>query len=209
MGGKGGGDGGLAALQEQEAQRKAEVAARITEINNIFDTGGTSRNALYDQAATNAFNLDKHYLDENRADTERMNRFALARQGLAGGSQEVDRSKALLNTYNEGLLRAGQRGGRLKAEWMQSDEDLRNNLIKQVSVDPQAFNAASAQAQLSAANQARQNAGSDQTLGGLFQQFADTYALSRYNQGVNNSMGSATPSNLPTGVSTRKSYQGR
>jgi hypothetical protein len=208
MGG-GKGDGGVGALQEQEAKRKAEVAARITEINDIFDAGGTSRNALYDKAAENAFNLDKLYMDENRADTERMNRFALARQGLAGGSQEVDRNKALLNTYNEGLLRAGQRGERLKAEWMQSDEDLRNNLIKQVSVDPQAFNAASAQAQLSAANQARQNAGTDQTLGNLFQQFADTYALSRYNQGVNSAMGQVSPSNLPTGVSTRKNYQGR
>ena len=208
MGGKGG-DGGAAALREQEERRKAEVAARINEINNIFGNDSSARNTLYNQAATNAFNLDKLYLDESRADTERMNRFALARQGLAGGSQEVDRSKALLNTYNEGLLRAGQRGERLKADWMQSDEDLRNNLIKQVSVDPQAFNAASAQAQLSAANQARQNAGSDQSLGGLFQQFADTYALSRYNQGVNNSMGQTAPSNLPTGVSTRKTYQGR
>lgn len=208
MGGKGG-DDGAAALREQEERRKAEVAARINEINNIFGNDSSARNTLYNQAATNAFNLDKLYLDESRADTERMNRFALARQGLAGGSQEVDRSKALLNTYNEGLLRAGQRGERLKAEWMQSDEDLRNNLIKQVSVDPQAFNAASAQAQLSAANQARQNAGSDQTLGGLFQQFADTYALSRYNQGVNTGMGQTTPSNLPTGVSTRKTYQGR
>lgn len=207
--GMGGSSGSSNQMAEQEAQRKAEVATQVGVINDIFDSNAES--GIYQQAADNVFQLDKHYLDDQRADAERMNRFALARQGLAGGSQEVDRSAALLDTYNEGILRAGQRSDKLASEWRSADEDLRNSLMRQASADPSAFNAQATQSQLSAAAEARKNSGVDQSLGSLFQDFSNQYALSRYNAGVSAGMNNGMAqggSALPNVMSTRKRYQG-
>ncbi|WP_287602759.1 hypothetical protein [Thiothrix sp.] len=205
-GGGGGGDGGAAA---NEAARKAEVAARIADINKIFDENAAS--GIYKQGAGNVLALDRNYLDQQRADSERMNRFALSRQGLAGGSQDVDRQKALLDTYNRGMLQAGTRSDKMAADWAGQDEDLRNSLIRQVTADPAAFNAAATHSQLTSAAESRKNSGIDSTLGNLFSQFADTYSLSRYNAGAQSVMGNGgySTGGLPTVSSSRNSYQGR
>lgn len=205
----GGSSGGSNQAAQQEEQRRKDVDTQIAVINDIFDSNAES--GIYQQAADNVFKLDKHYLDEQRGDAERMNRFALARQGLSGGSQEVDRNAALLDTYNEGILRAGQRSDKLAAEWRSADEDLRNSLMRQASADPAAFNAEATRSQLSAAAEARKNSGVDQTLGNLFQNFSDQYALSRYNAGVSAGMSNGMAqggSALPNIMGTRKRYQG-
>lgn len=206
-GGGGGGDGGAGQMAADEAARKAEVASRINEINGIFDANKAS--GIYGDAKGAVLDLDRSYLNEQRGDTERMNRFALARQGLAGGSQEVDRNKALLDVYNRGLLQSGQRASRLEADWQSADEDLRNSLIRQVTADPQALNAGSARAQLTAAADSRRNSGIDASLGDLFTDFGNAYSLSRYNAGVQQGMGGAAGGGLPSVSSPRQSYQGR
>ena len=203
----GGGDDSYKRMQEDEARRRAEVAARIADINNIFDANKAS--GVYDSAKQSVLDLDKFYLNQERGKTERMNRFALARQGLAGGSQEIDRNKALLDVYNQGLLQVGQRADKLGAEWRSADEDLRNSLIRQVTADPQALNAQATQAQLNASAEARRNSGIDTSLADLFTNFANSYNMNRYNQGVAAGMaGGINAGGLPTVASTRKSYQG-
>lgn len=203
----GGGDGGYGQMQADEEARKAEVAKQIGVINGIMDSNRSS--GIYDQARQAVFDLDKFSLDEQRTKTERASRFALARQGLSGGSQEVDRNKALQDVYNQGLLQADQRANKLKADWMSSDEDLRNSLIKQVTADPQALNAEATQAQLSAAAESRKNSGIDSSLADLFSRFENAYALSRYSSGVNSSGYSSAGGGVPTVSSARSSYQGR
>lgn len=205
----GGGDGGAAQMAADEAARKAEVAARIKDINGIFDANASS--GIYGDAKSAVLELDRNYLDKERMDTERMNRFSLARQGLAGGSQEVDRNKALLDVYNQGVLQSGQRAGKLEADWKSADEDLRNSLIRQVTADPQALNAEATRSQLNAAADSRKNSGIDTSLGDLFTQFDNSYSLNRYSQGLQQGMGTtaAAGGGLPNVSSPRQSYQGR
>ena len=207
MCGGGGSDSSYDKMRADEEARKAEVAKQISVINGIMDSNRSS--GIYDQARQAVFDLDKFSLDEQRTNTERASRFALARQGLSGGSQEVDRNKALQDVYNQGLLQADQRANKLKADWMSSDEDLRNSLIKQVTADPQALNAEATQAQLSAAAESRKNSGIDSSLADLFSKFENVYALSRYSSGVNSSGYSSAGGGVPTVSSARSSYQGR
>ena len=109
--GGGGGDGGA---RQMEEERQARINAAVRQINNIFNNkvlvDGDPANSR-EQMSTNqrqaVYDLNTRDVNRQAADAERLNRFALARNGLLGGSADVDSGFEINRMTNEGLMKAG------------------------------------------------------------------------------------------------------
>ena len=84
-------------------------------INNAIQSGSLygsktvtpdSREKLYDEQEQAVYDLNAKEVNDQYADAERANRFALARNGLLGGSADVDSNANLQEKTNEGLVQA-------------------------------------------------------------------------------------------------------
>lgn len=151
----GGGDGGAAERKRQEDYR---VNAAIERLNAIFGVnpendpvqfssnsllGGQRSNGyrnkmhdaykkrqeLYSDIGDNAVNKASFDLNKDRETTERNNKFTLARQGVAGGSRDIDTEKEILDKYQQGLLEAANLGERTENNARIADEKTKTNLI--------------------------------------------------------------------------------
>ena len=185
---KGGGGGGSAAYDiERARQRQAQEA--IKAINAVFD--GANRNALYDQHRNAVYDLNTREVERQAAEMERNNRFALARNGLLGGSADIESKAEINRRTNEGLAKAGGIADAARADLQNSDENARNNLVSMANAGTDATTAA----QL-AANNLRQNADSASadraiaSVGDLFNTMQNAYLyqnLSDYYNKLGNS----------------------
>lgn len=157
-GGGGGGDGGYG---ERQDKMKREQDKAIQAINLIFGKGdGTpqwrnrtareageapraydtsvrdanlaERNKLYGTIQTDSESRLLDTLGKDRTRAERDVRFQLARQGLMGGSADVDQGRELLENFQEGSLEARNASTAASNDARASDENTRVNLINNI-----------------------------------------------------------------------------
>ncbi|WP_103035307.1 hypothetical protein [Castellaniella caeni] len=179
-GGGGGGDGGARAAEEDRQRR---IAAATNRINAIFDDA--DRSSLYDQQRDAVTKLNADDVNRQFAESERANRFGLARSGLLGGSADIDSNADLQRRTSEGLIKAAGLGDQAAADLQTSDERARQNLISmaQSGIDTGAAGQLALQ-QLDANNQNAASARSGATIGGLFNDLTSAYLYNQQQKGL-------------------------
>lgn len=206
---KGGGGGNQAWEIEQDRQRRAQEA--YDAINRIFDNA--DRNKLYQEQRDAVYQMNADEVNRQAADAERYNRFALARNGLIGGSAQIDSEAELNRRTNEGLSKAGGIADEAAASLQAADENTRNNLISMATGGTDATEAAKL-----AANGLSQNLSNSYvdrsvaTVGNLFNDLTNAYLtqnLSKYAQQIYNNYGAyMNRNNNSNKGDTQQQYQG-
>ncbi len=190
--------------------RMAAMLQPDTITEEYWDAGdpANSRDKLYADQKSAVYDLNKREVDRQAAEAERVNRFGLARAGLAGGSVNVDSVADLDRRTNEGLMRAGGIADQAAADLKTQDERTRSSLISlaQSGIDT---GTAASQAlkglEVNAANAASARAGS--TVGRLFDDLSQAYLANQINQGRQTGM---QYGQQWSGVSSpRTTYQGQ
>ncbi len=206
---KGGGGGTDAAEIERQRQERAQQA--IDAINKVFDDA--DREALYQSHRDVVYDMNTQEVERQAAEMERANRFALARNGLLGGSVDVDSATELNRRTNEGLSKAGGIADAAMSDLMAADENTRSNLVSMATAGTDATTAA--QLASSGLKQNMESAAADKavaTVGDLFGSLANAYLFQNLGKYAN-SMGSVNPyavraSQNSSANDPHKSYQG-
>ena len=139
-----------------------------------------------EQMSTNqrqaVYDLNTRDVNRQAADAERINRFALARNGLLGGSADVDSGFEINRMTNEGLMKAGGIADQAAADLRMSDERTRGNLI---SMAQSGIDTGTAQQMalsgLAANAEAAKGSAAAATVGDLFSGLVGAYMGNMYN----------------------------
>jgi hypothetical protein len=165
------------------------------------------REKLYNEQQEAIYDLNAKEVNNQYADAERANRFALARNGLLGGSSDVESNANLQEKTNEGLVQAKALGQQAASDLRTADEQSKQNLIAmaQSGIDTgTAQQMASAQLNANAQSALGQRGGA--SIGNLFDNLGQAYLNRQIMNAVNN--GYNYNFNNGIGNSTRKEYQG-
>lgn len=159
---------------------------------------GEQRQAVYD---INARDVNRQY-----GDAEKANRFGLARNGLMGGSADVDSNARLQEMTNEGLVKAGGIADNAASALRTADESARQSLISMAQSGIDTGTAQQmAQQQLESTSQRAQGERSGASVGNLFGNLSQAYLRGRTIQDTTpNLMNNMTAG----GNSVRKTYSG-
>lgn len=130
MGGSSGSAAANAASQS-EAWRNRNVDRAVEQINTTYGSAGRQADVDDFLGATRSFYNNELGRQKNVAD--RSLKFAMARNGLAGGSASVDANRTLGENYQQGVLNAERLAQGATANLRNSDEASRQNLISQVA----------------------------------------------------------------------------
>lgn len=84
---------------------------------------------LYDEQQQAITALNEKAVRDQYADAERANRFGLARNGLLGGSSDIESNANLQEKTNEGLIQAQALGQKAAADLRSADQQTKQNLI--------------------------------------------------------------------------------
>lgn len=149
------------------------------------DKALAEREALYGTITGDASARLLSQLGEDRSKTERGTRFQLARQGLAGGSADVDANSEILRKFNEGSLEAGNAALAAGNGARSADEQTRVGIINNVRNGMAANDAISAAfaGLTNNANEARDTAMTT-TIGGFFDDINRLNEQRQYNQAL-------------------------
>lgn len=129
----------------------------------------TARDLLYGTVRTNAFDAGKRRFDEQKTTAARDLKFALAAQGLLGGSEQVNQGALLGRTYDQGLLDLGAKADSARADLQASDETTRLGLLQSIDAGMDQGSAlSSALNQLKNNNDSAAAAATGTNLGDLF-----------------------------------------
>lgn len=186
-------------------------------INNALNSGSLysglttvtpdSREKLYEEQQQAIYDLNAKEVNDQYADAERANRFALARNGLLGGSSDIESNARLQEKTNEGLIQAQALGQQAASDLRTADEQSKQSLIAMAQSGIDTGTAQQmAQAQLNANAQSALGQRGGATIGNLFDNLSQAYLTRQimnatqngynlYNNGYNN-------------LSTSKSYGG-
>lgn len=167
-----GGSSNKAANQANEAEKQRQQAIQATQarINGVFDSPSRAADITSTVDAQRQF-LTKN-LDQQRSDAARGTKFALARSGLTGGSEQIDQNARLDKTYDQGVLSAEQKAQGVGAALEQSDQDSRARLIQLATSGLDATTAASQSAAALQSNlQASRSTQNANALGDLFSNY--------------------------------------
>jgi hypothetical protein len=177
-----GGDGGAAQARQMEDDRQARIKTSVDAINGIF--GQSDRNAMYDDQKQAVTDLNRREVDRQYSLAERDNRFGLARNGLLGGSVDVDSNADLQRRTNEGIIQSTAVGDQAAADLRTADERTRQGLI---SMAQSGIDTGTAQqtalAGLNANSQAAAGARGGATIGSLFGDLSNAYLANQVNAG--------------------------
>lgn len=172
------GDGGAGkaqrAAEAAEAERQAGIKRAIGGINAVFDSPGReSQYSDYINAVRERLNSDASRQKEM---ADRRLRFSMARQGLTGGSAQVDANRTLGEDFSQGLLEAERRAQGAGSDLRSQDEQTRMNLIQLAQSGLDATTAAqrAGAAMRASADTARSGAFAE-GLGDIFGSTADIY----------------------------------
>ena len=206
---KGGSSSAAKEANRMAQERQARIKAAVNTINSIFDPVGeeNSREKLYDEQQQAVYDLNKKRVNDQYADAERANRFALARNGLLGGSSDVESNAKLQEKTNEGLIKATALGQQAASDLRTADEQSKQSLISmaQSGIDTgTAQQMAAAQLNSNAQSALGQRGGA--TIGSLFDNLGQAYLTRQLLQASNN--GYNLYGNQYGNLSTSKEYQG-
>ncbi len=207
-GGGGGGDGGAAA---RKADEEARVSAAVGKVNQIFGnvnaTPYDERAKLYDTIKTDANQHALTDLNKERNVTERNLRFDVARQGLSGGSHDIDTMRDVTDTYQKGVLRASELASSVANNARASDEKTRTGLISSIRAGLDqggAVNQAYSELRSNADRAASDS--SALSLAGFFDRLNNLNQQRKYNNGV--AAGSLTPRATDANIQQPKPFSG-
>ncbi|MBK5570094.1 hypothetical protein [Ensifer sp. SSB1] len=151
---------------------------------NTTQPVNTNRQQLYDQQKQAVTDLNRREVDRQYTEAERSNRFALARNGLLGGSADVDSNADLQRRTNEGIMQATALGDQAASDLRTADERTRQGLI---SLAQSGIDTGTAQqtalAGLNANSQAAEGARGGATIGNLFSDLSQAYLANQVNAG--------------------------
>lgn len=181
---KGGSGGTDAAEIERQRQERAQLA--IDAINATFDNA--NREALYQNQRDAVYQLNAQEVERQAEEAERANRFAMARNGLLGGSVDIDSNSELNRRTNEGLSKAGGIADAAMADLQTSDENTRSNLVSMATAGTDATTAAQlANSGLKQNMDAAKSNAAVASVGSLFNDIGNAYLyqnLSKYANGL-------------------------
>jgi hypothetical protein len=192
-----------------EAGYISAVAASKAKADALKGSGAAREN-LYKKIGTDATNTALLDLNKERGITERDLNFSLARNGLSGGSRDIDANKDVLDTYQQGVLKASNIGLQTGNNARSNDEKTRVNLINSIHAGLSDGDA-TAQAYAAMSNNAKSAAddANNASLAGFFDVLKQQQAQAQYNQGVN-SVPTVTPyQQAKNATSATKSYGGK
>ena len=138
--------------------------------NAEVSTNEAQRNAGYDEVRQNSLGLLLEDIARNRADTTRNVGFGLQRNGLFGGSVDVDTHKSITDANQRSIIQANQYADNQVAQMRSNDESTRADLISRINAGLDADSAAATASQRMAIN--RQQALSEPSSGALNNLFA-------------------------------------
>ncbi len=166
------------------------------------------RERLYNDQRQAVYDINAKSVYDQYEDAERNNRFGLARNGLLGGSADVDSNARLQERTNEGLVQAQALGEQEASKLRTADEQSKASLIAmaQSGIDTGTAQQMAAQ-QLSSNAQTALGARGGSALDNLFNSLGQAYLTNKMNQAVqggynlyNNQYGNS--------LNTNKQYQG-
>lgn len=161
--------GNKAAKQAQQAEAARQAAIRGTQgrINGVFDNPQRQADiADFVNATRDYYTQD---LNRQKGEADRGLKFALAKNGLTGGSVNVDQQRRLGEDYSRGVLNVEQKAQGAGASLSAADQDARARLI---SLATSGLDATTAASQAAAAMQSNLQAGmSEAKLGSLGDSF--------------------------------------
>lgn len=150
----------------------------------VSPQGGNPRDKLYADQRSTVYDLNSREVNRQAGEATRNNGFALARNGLGGGSVDVDSMAEINRRTNEGLLRAGGIADQSSADLRGADEKTRSNLISMAQSGIDTGSAATMSLnglKVNAEGVADQRSGS--TIGRLFDDMGQAYLVNQINQG--------------------------
>ena len=185
-------------------------------INNAIQSGSLygsktvtpdSREKLYDEQRDAVYAINEKDVNDQYADAERANRFGLARNGLMGGSADIDSNARLQDITNKGLLQAGGIADSAAAKLRAQDESARQSLISmaQSGIDTGTAQQMAIES-LNTTAQQEQGERAGATVGDLFGSLGQAYL--RYNKLANGNSFFSGDGVSSNGMSTRSTYQG-
>lgn len=174
--------GGSNKAQQQaaadNAKKQADIDAAISGINKIYDS--PDRQKQYDQLGADT---TKYYTDDvNRQEAinARKLKFAMARSGLAGGSEQAYQGQQLGQAYDKAIIAATRQGQSAEANLRAQDEQQRQNLINMAEAGLDAGTAANEATNSLRNNLLSANASSTaDSLGNMFGDFSSMYQQSQ------------------------------
>lgn len=177
----GGGGGSERIAREQlrmEQERQAAIKSGIGAVNAAFDTPERQKQYGDYLAAQRKLYFDQ--LANQQQDAQRQNKFALARSGMVGSREQVDRGADLGKAYQKGVVEA-ERAAQSNLVGLQSaDEGTRQSLIQLVQSGADATTASSSALRSMQSNLAGASASAKvDALGNVFGDFSDLYKRSR------------------------------
>jgi len=136
MCGGGGGDGGASAERARQEKAEQERIAAIRGINTQFDD--PRQQAMRAAFGEDVYGLNKTKLDEEQENRARDRKFALARRGLTGGSQDAFTAGEMSEDYLEALTGIQRHAEGREQDLRSADERARSNLVSQANagLDP-------------------------------------------------------------------------
>ena len=138
--------------------------------NAEVSTNEAQRNAGYDKVRQSNLGLMMNDIARNRADTTRNVGFGLSRNGLFGGSVDVDTHRDITDANQRSVIQANQLADSQVASMRSNDESTRADLISRINAGLDADSAAATASQRMAIN--RQQALSEPSSGALNNLFA-------------------------------------
>lgn len=119
------GDKATKRAEQAEAQRQAQISGNVQSINSAF-AGREPQYAQFSDALRQRLNTQ---FGQQRQLATRQNKFALAKQGLTGGSAAVDAGRRLTREAQEGALNVERTAQGAGADLRAKDEASRSQLI--------------------------------------------------------------------------------
>jgi len=123
----GGGNSASKEAQQQADEQKAQIAQSQAAINALFND--PKRTAQYDKLGADTTSYYTGEVNRQNQQAQRNLKFALARSGLSGGSQQAFDGQELGKDYQKGLLQASQQGQTAANNLRAADEQSRTQLI--------------------------------------------------------------------------------
>lgn len=165
------------------------------------------REKLYDEQRQAVYDINARDVNRQYGDAEKANRFGLARNGLMGGSADVDSNARLQEMTNEGLVKAGGIADNASSSLRAADESARQSLIAMAQSGIDTGSAQQmAEKQLESTSQRAQGERSGASIGNLFGNLSQAYLRGNTNQTLTQNAVNGYGYN--GGNSVRKTYGG-
>lgn len=127
----GGSNGSATKAAQEESWRQANIDQAVNQINGIY--GGAARQAEIDDFLQASRSFYSKELERQKGVADRSLRFAMARNGLTGGTASIDANRTLGENYQSGILSADRLAQQAAADLRTADDTSRMNLISQAS----------------------------------------------------------------------------